>query len=149
MPLDSFGIWQYTESETAAPVSTMLNRLAGSVSDAAGPYIIDTGWVDCALSANTTADTGHMARARRVGKWVRVEGRLRRDSGTGSAQLYCIIPPTAGGYNLRAPRTYEIGDKNVTNATARAYVDENGGIRATGNGTGAQYIFFSCSYMVD
>lgn len=39
MPLDSNGIWQYTESETVAPFSEMLNRLAGSVSDAIEPLV--------------------------------------------------------------------------------------------------------------
>lgn len=36
MPLDANGIHQYTETETVAPFSEFMNRLAGSVSDEIG-----------------------------------------------------------------------------------------------------------------
>ena len=39
MTLDANGIWQYDEFEDAAPVSTLLNKLAGSVSDEIGPLV--------------------------------------------------------------------------------------------------------------
>lgn len=36
MPLDSNGVWQYEETETATPFSTLLNKLASSVSTQVG-----------------------------------------------------------------------------------------------------------------
>lgn len=39
MGLDANGIWQYDESESAAPFSEVLNRLAGSVSDVVEPMV--------------------------------------------------------------------------------------------------------------
>lgn len=51
MPLDANGIHQYDESETAAPVSDLLNRLAQSVSDAIEPLVQPgpTDWTNSGL----------------------------------------------------------------------------------------------------
>jgi hypothetical protein len=45
MTLDANGIWIFDESEAAAPVSTMLNRLGNSVSDAVAPLTPPSSWV--------------------------------------------------------------------------------------------------------
>ena len=77
MPLDSNGIWQYEESETAAPVSTMLNRLAKSVSDAVAPLVTDTGWVNVSLASGITAISGYPLQVRRIGPIVYLQGRVQ------------------------------------------------------------------------
>lgn len=51
MGLNAEGLWIYDELEDAAPVSTMLNRLADSVTDVVTPLIGDTGWVALTLLA--------------------------------------------------------------------------------------------------
>jgi hypothetical protein len=59
MPLDSNGIWQYEETEDAAPVSVMLNRLAESVSDAIAPLVV-TGSQSIPVNASgVSASTGY------------------------------------------------------------------------------------------
>ena len=57
MPLDSNGIWQYTESEAVAPFSNVLNRLAESVSDVIAPHVPNSSMVltfSGGLSGNAT-----------------------------------------------------------------------------------------------
>lgn len=76
MPLDANGIWQYEETETAAPFSAMLNRLAGSVSDAVGPHITDTGPVNVSLAAGITSLSGYTLIVRRIGPVVYMRGRI-------------------------------------------------------------------------
>jgi hypothetical protein len=74
MPLDANGIWQYEETEAAAPVSTMLNRLAGSVSDVVEPIANDTGWVSVPIALGAPW-TGSL-KARRIGSEVRWKGSV-------------------------------------------------------------------------
>lgn len=74
MPLDANGIWQYTESETAAPFSAVLNRLAQSVSDVVEPHVHDSGWtpIPIALPSPWTGS----AMARRVGHLIEWKGNI-------------------------------------------------------------------------
>lgn len=74
MPLDANGIWQYEETETAAPFSTVLNRLADSVSDAVAPHFPDTGWVNIAIALGAPW-TGSL-KARRIGSRVSWKGSV-------------------------------------------------------------------------
>lgn len=74
MPLDSNGIWQYTESETAAPFSTVLNRLAGSVSSVLAPFVLDTGWV--AVPTTLPSPWVGSLFARKVGSRVEWKGAI-------------------------------------------------------------------------
>lgn len=78
MPLDVNGIWQYEETETAAPFSTVLNRLADSVSDTVAPHVHDTGWVTIptSLASPWTASM----KARRIGSEVRWKGSVDPNS---------------------------------------------------------------------
>lgn len=81
MPLDSNGIWQYEETESAAPVAAMLNRLAGSVSDVVAPLIGDTGWEVLPL---VSGFSGSLL-ARRIGSRVNVRGTVAPDTNWGAA----------------------------------------------------------------
>ena len=74
MPLDANGIHQYTETETAAPFSTLLNRLAGSVSNVLGPVVNDTGWV--AIPTALPSPWTSSLKARRIGSVVRIKGEV-------------------------------------------------------------------------
>ena len=78
MGLDANGIWIYDESETAAPVSTVLNRLADSVSDVVGPISHDSGWVNIptALASPWTSTL----KGRRIGDHVTLKGTIDPNS---------------------------------------------------------------------
>jgi hypothetical protein len=78
MPLDAYGIWQYEETEAAAPFSVLLNKLAGSVSAVVAPHLTDTGWVTIptTLASPWTASL----KARRIGKRVSWKGTVEPNS---------------------------------------------------------------------
>lgn len=141
MPLDTNGIWQYDESETAAPVSTMLNRLAQSVSDAIGPLVIDTGPVAVDLVAGITAISGYPVEVRRIGPWVHVQGRVQ--GLTAATQTTITDTPLDEEFRPGVP-TFDLGIiANSASTKARVYVQSTGhiGIR-TDSGTDG-YIFGS------
>lgn len=83
MPLDVNGIWQYEETETVAPFSTMLNRLADSVSDTVAPHVHDTGWVT--IPTTLPAPWTSSLKARRIGSRVSWKGSVEPNSTTWGA----------------------------------------------------------------
>jgi hypothetical protein len=74
MPLDANGIWQYEETEAAAPISTMLNRLAASVSGILAPIVHDTGWVT--IPTSLPSPWTSTMKVRRIGSAVRWKGSV-------------------------------------------------------------------------
>lgn len=143
MPLDSNGIYQFTENEDVAPFSAVINLLGESVSDAVGPHVIDTGWQDLPLSMNTTTASGHPAQIRRIGHEVRVRGRLNRSS-SGAGQLWAIVPGSVNGLAVRTERTAELP---CHSDAGRVFTDPDGSIRHQ-NGT-ATFVWLNSSWWVD
>jgi hypothetical protein len=76
MPLDSNGVWQYEETESAAPVAAMLNRLAGSVSDAIAPLVVAGSQSIPVDASGVTASSGYGLIVARFGPFVQIRGRL-------------------------------------------------------------------------
>ena len=151
MGLDANGVWQYTETETVAPFSAMLNRLAGSVSGKIAPLIVDTGWVNLILSSGTTTPTGYTAQVRRCGNWVSVRGRGIRSTWAGD-QLIATLP-TVPGITLAPFNTVEAGPcpYGTDSATGRLNINSLGQVRI-GGGTGIDTQTFHLSslcWMVD
>lgn len=83
MALDANGIWQYQETDAAAPVSTMLNLLADSVSDVVGPHTHDTGWTTVPI-ALASPWTGSL-KVRKIGSRVNWKGSVDPNSTTWGA----------------------------------------------------------------
>lgn len=101
MGLNAQGIWIYDETEDAAPVSTMLNRLGDSVSDAIEPFIGDTGWVALTLLSGF----GGTLFARRRASNVFVRGLVTPNTSWGASlsdNQICSTVPT----NLRPVSAY-------------------------------------------
>lgn len=131
MPLDSNGIWQYTEVETAAPVSTMLNRLAGSVSTVVGPLVIDTGWQTIANASGSVVSSGFPCQVRRKGDWVYAWGRWTRTTNI-ATQVWGSLPAGVSGL-VFPPRIVEVGD--YFGQMTRVYITSSGEITSTGTPT--------------
>lgn len=75
MTLNGNGFWIYDESEDAAPVSTMLNRLGNSVSDALDPLTPKGAWTAATpWLAGTYVSNGLQVRT--LGDMVFWRGRL-------------------------------------------------------------------------
>lgn len=84
MTLDANGIWIYDESEDAAPVSTMLNRLGQSVSDAVAPLTPPGSWT----AATPWLNNGFVSnglQVRTFGALVFWRGRLGPNTDWGAA----------------------------------------------------------------
>ncbi len=92
MALDVNGIWQYTEGETAAPVSTMLNRLAGSVSTVLAPHVHDTGWITPTVAAGFTSTL----KLRKIGSRVTVKGLITPTTNWGAINASNVVVATGG-----------------------------------------------------
>ncbi|WP_036963670.1 hypothetical protein [Promicromonospora kroppenstedtii] len=99
MPLDSNGIWTYTESDNVAPFSTFMNLGMDSVSDAIGPFIADTGWVNIPLRAGFTAVSGDVPQIRRVGPIVSARGAATGLGVSGTTNV-ADLPPLPSGFPL-------------------------------------------------
>jgi hypothetical protein len=149
MGLDANGIWQYDESETAAPVSTVLNRLAQSVSDVVAPISHDTGWVNVATAlASPWTST---LKVRRIGDLVTWKGTVDPNSthwgAINNAQTIANI--SAGGLNLpefipvdTVPKLCAANTANSSAVAFRATIQSNGLIVGRCNTT--NYAFGIC-----
>lgn len=93
MALDANGIWQYEETEAAAPVSTMLNRLAESVSDAVEPLVTVSGPHAVAAAAGYASTLT----VERVGRVVYATGALAPNVNWGTAHTTSSTAVLAGG----------------------------------------------------
>jgi len=99
MGLNSKGIWEFDESESAAPFSTVLNRLANSVTAALGHASGDTGWTDTGLvyGSNWSSLGGNFpVRYRIKGGVVYWNGLLRRDANLSGGQTSTPLTIPAG-----------------------------------------------------
>lgn len=100
MGLDANGIWIYDESEAAAPVSAMLNRLADSVSDQIAPVVVPgpVAWTNTGLVGGagiTLSNAEYM-----VDRWgqVKFRGDIYGTAPAANAVIMTIpasIQPTA------------------------------------------------------
>lgn len=152
MALDANGIWQYTEAETNAPFSTVLNRLAGSVSAAVGPQIHDTGWV--AIPTALGSPWTSTLKARRIGSRVSWKGEV---SANGTVWGAIDNPQTlVSGLDSRfvpIDSVQFLAASNQANSSAtqfRCVVQSNGLVVARCNVTNyAQGVALIFDYLVD
>lgn len=101
MPLDSNGIWQYTETEAASLASDMLNRLSSSVSDVvedldtrvSATEANDASWTALPLAAGWAVGTGWLGLA------------YRKIKGTVELGGCFLIRPSGGSAQAVAPGT--------------------------------------------
>ena len=156
MPLDANGIWQYEETETAAPFSTVLNRLASSVSDVLAPHVHDTGWVNVATSLPSPW-TGSM-KARRIGSQVRWKGSVDPNStnwgAINNAQTLVDLNSDPDWVQFKPvdsmPFLLSANTANSSAVAFRTVVQSNGLIVARCNTTNYTFgVNLVCDYYVD
>lgn len=149
MGLDLNGIWQYEETETAAPVSTMLNRLAGSVSNVVAPISHDTGWVNVPI-ALPSPWTGSL-KARKVGNLVSWKGSVVPNSTNWGAvnNSQTLVDPIPANFLPVDSHTYlfSAATANSAQVAFRVSIQSNGLI--VGRCNTASYTFgvnIECCY---
>jgi hypothetical protein len=156
MPLDANGIWQYVETETAAPVSTMLNRLAGSVSTIVAPIVNDTGWVS--IPTSLPAPWIGSMKARRIGSEVRWKGSVDPVSTTWGAinnpqTLVDLTTNPAWAVFIPVDTMPFLLSANTANSSAvvfRATIQSNGLVVARNNQTNYAFgVNVVCDYYVN
>lgn len=137
----------YPDESSDASLNVHIAALAGAVDSRIGPYVLDTGWVDCPLVSGTTQQGGSLPQVRRVGKTVYMRHGV---SGTGKAagsnSTVCTVP--AG---FRPPSwKYFSAASSTQDSVPRVVVRSDGSVLlyvpAT---TGSYYIFDSAYWLID
>lgn len=105
MPLDSNGIWQYTEAETVGTWSGLLNKLAGSVSTAVGTLrSLVVPSVGTIVPTSGTWKTGTVPTGvggplvNRRGKLAVLQGAVRRDGSSPTGVMNALVGMLPAGY---------------------------------------------------
>jgi len=98
MPLDSNGVWQYTETDDVSPFSTFMNLGMGSVSAAIAPLVVNSGFKTITNTAGSTVVSGYPCQSIRLGPFIWTWGRWTRTSATATqtwGTLHADIPNPA------------------------------------------------------
>lgn len=120
MGLDSNGIWQYTEGESAAPFSNMLNRLAASVSGVVGPYVPHANATLTLAGGLTNLITTAWRRGPLAG--IEIECRI------GTAVSGATVGTLAAVYRPTRPVTVTLTPNKTDPASAFIQVNTVGGL---------------------
>lgn len=147
MPTTSPDNFPYPDNNSDASINVHIAALAGAVQAKVGPYILDTGWVDCPLRPGTSQQGGSLPQVRRIGKTVYIRWGV---SGTGKAantnsQVFTI--PT--GFRPATSSYVTVASSNG-NASALGVIHPSGIVDLrTSASTGSYYMWDGATYLID
>lgn len=133
---DSNGIYQYGEDDSVSPFSTLLNKLAGSVSSAVGAIRSDIGTLQQSVTALTNrqriiaANTGAVS--------TDGSGNVTISHGLGKVPTSVLLTNMPGG-SIPGMRTIAFVSATANDFTVRAYRQDQTGGTATLNNNAIQF----------
>lgn len=137
----------YPDESSDASLNVHIAALAGAIDSRIGPYVLDTGWVDCPLRSGVSQQGGALPQVRRVGKIVYMRWGV---SGSGmsanAGKDVCTIPS-----GFRPPTwKYHTAVSATPNSIGRVTVRSDGIVRLDiPSILSTYYIFDSAWWTID
>ena len=147
MAVTASGIWHPDPGDAYSNVAN-LATMAESIEDAVGPYVSDTGWVDCTVMPGHSVQSSRPVQVRRIGPRVQMRWGIS-NLGLSANTTSDIIQLPPGFYpalNCYLPAIGHIGT-----AMAMIHISPSTGkidIR-TGPTLGSYYILDAASWLVN